>query len=235
MTSLIEVVTIPSGTFLGKDSNQIYVPGFYLSKYLITRKIWNYVTQLPEVNTPLVSTVDIPELYQNPVRGVSYWDVLEFCNRISSKTDQYRLPTEIEWEYACRAGTTTAFYFGGIGDASIEKFNHLDLKLSATSHFQSHNSIHPHQVNRVNYYPPNPWGLHDMHGNLWEWCKNSKENKTEQESDNWPAILKGGSWRSPARSCQSSSIISFPKNYRNTHVGFRVVLERPTQFGAFGF
>ena len=155
---------------------------------------------------------------RNPVERVSWHDAVEFCARLSEKDGRtYRLPTEAEWEYACRAGSTTAYSFGD------------DPRRLDDCAWYSRNSEHrPHEVGLK---LPNAWGLYDMHGNVWEWCQDwyadgyrssAAEDPTGPTSGSYRCV-RGGSWfdyptplRSAARGRDS------PSNRPDDH-GFRVV------------
>ncbi|MDJ0507350.1 MAG: formylglycine-generating enzyme family protein [Nostocales cyanobacterium LE14-WE12] len=134
---------------------------------------------------------------QNPVEQVSFDDAQAFCQKLSQLTGKnYRLPTELEWEYACRAGTTTDYYFGD---------DYSQLGDYAWYNRNSGGTTHP-----VGQKLPNAWELYDMHGNVWEWCKKDD--------------LRGGSWGSFTDDCRISiyncnnGIVN-----HNTCNGFRVV------------
>ena len=140
---------------------------------------------------------------QNPVERVSWNDAQAFCQKLSKATGrQYRLPTEAEWEYACRAGTTTQFYFGDdanqLGDYAWYGGN-------------SQGTTHP-----VGQKKPNAWGLYDMSGNVWELCQEG--------------VIRGGSWGSYPSDCRSASCINYYHcDYRDSFNGFRVAETiRPT-------
>ena len=159
-----------------------------------------------------------------PVESVSWGDAIEFCDRLSQMDSGwvYRLPTEAEWEYACRAGTTTPFHFGRILDG---RQANCDGK-------------HPYgteekgpSVNRttlVGSYAPNGFGLFDLHGNVWEWCADwYAEYFTEFEDPPGPAsgishVVRGGSWGYHPRSCRSASRNWCQPWYHYNHLGFRV-------------
>ncbi|MCY2926401.1 MAG: formylglycine-generating enzyme family protein [Planctomycetota bacterium] len=157
---------------------------------------------------------------QNPVDTVSWNDAVEFCRTFSAKTDKaVRLPTEAEWEYACRAGTKTRF---GYGD------NDSDLGEYAWYRANSAMTTHP-----VGQKKPNAWGLYDMHGNVWEWCldwfSDSYAN-AETRDPQGPAsgnlrVLRGGSWVTDARFCRSAVRPMLTPSTRNAVNGFRVVVD----------
>jgi formylglycine-generating enzyme required for sulfatase activity len=152
----------------------------------------------------------------NPVETVSWNDATEFCKKLSEKTRQaVRLPTEAEWEYACRAGTKTAFSFGddesALGDYAWYAANSGD-------------TTHP-----VGQKKPNAWGLFDMHGNVWEWCADwwgvyPKGAVTDPQG---PAsgkyrVLRGGAWPLDPGRCRSASLTDFTPDSRYFIYGFRV-------------
>ena len=140
---------------------------------------------------------------QNPVESVSYNDAETFCQKLSKATGkQYRLPTEAEWEYACRAGTTTDYYFGD--DAN--QLGHYAWYVR-----NSQRITHP-----VGQKKPNAWGLYDMHGNVWEWCQN--------------VVNRGGSYCTDPLNFRSVIRIDFiRRNKRHDSIGFRVAETiRPT-------
>ncbi|MDF1843470.1 MAG: formylglycine-generating enzyme family protein [Rubripirellula sp.] len=159
-----------------------------------------------------------------PVDQVSWVDANEFCRRLSGFSEEktagfrYRLPTEAEWEYACRAGTTTRYSFG----ASDSRGNRYGWS-KANSDNQTH---------EVGLKQPNPWGLYDMHGNVWEWCQDwhGEYSRSDVTDPKGPAegslkVVRGGSWFNPIGFSQSASRgRSTPDRRVNNH-GFRVVRE----------
>jgi formylglycine-generating enzyme required for sulfatase activity len=185
----------------------------------------------------------------NPVEQVSWDDANEFCRRLSESPDEkafgysYRLPTEEEWEYACRAGSTTVFSFGD-DEAKLPEFawfadnsgaNRLEsAKLVATLNNDMfaaaviENNGRPHAVGRRK---PNLFGLFDMHGNVYEWCgesgRSSSAEKAYRAAVPDPAIRGGSWWVDPGR-CQSAFRHTFNQAFRNADIGFRVVRERTT-------
>jgi len=162
---------------------------------------------------------------ENPVDSVSWKDAVEFCRRMSELPAEkaagnvYRLPTEAEWEYACRAGTTTQYSFGD---------DEADLLHYGWYPANSDRKTHP-----VGHRQPNPWGLYDMHGNVWEWCQdwhgetpNHAVTSTAGSALASIQISRGGSWSTRAASCRSSSRSwSTPSSHSNYESnGFRVCL-----------
>jgi formylglycine-generating enzyme required for sulfatase activity len=157
-----------------------------------------------------------------PVETVSWDNALEFCKKLSQKEGKtYRLPTEAEWEYACRAGTTTQFSFGD-DESQLGDYAWYDKN--------SGKKTHP-----VGTKKPNAWGLYDMHGNVWEWCqdwyakdwysKGPTENPlNERYGDKKFRVISGGGWYGDSYDCRVSYRDGRRPNYRYVGHGFRVVL-----------
>jgi hypothetical protein len=181
----IEMVKIPS-------SQDQKISSFAIGKYPVTQEQYQAVMEINPSrfkNNP-----------QNPVEKVSWDDAQAFCQKLSQITGKtYRLPTEAEWEYACRAGTTTDYYFGDdankLGDYAWYGEN-------------SEGTTHP-----VGQKLPNTWGLYDMSGNVWEWCEDG--------------VNRGGSWYSNPDLCRSTYCYydNYSRDYRISDYGFRVVCD----------
>ena len=153
---------------------------------------------------------------ERPVERVSWLEAIEFCSRLSQRTKRtYTLPSEAQWEYACRAGTSTAYCFGAIIYSDLANFRGTDA-----SRFNSPTpDPHPlfrEQTTPVGMFPANPWGLYDMHGNVWEWCLDSVRSSYEggpydgsawedpQASKELRKRSRGGSWAMPPGFCRSA-------------------------------
>lgn len=169
----------------------------------------------------------------NPVETVSWEDAVEFCRKLSELPAEkeagnvYRLPTEAEWEYACRAGTTTKYSFGN-DESDLSGHGWYDQAANGDKH-------HP-----VGSKQPNAWGLYDMHGNVWEWCQDWKEDYPEgavtdptgptltmmqvSPSGPWYRVIRGGSWVSTAEYCRSATRFGGNLSYSVNGLGFRVSL-----------
>jgi formylglycine-generating enzyme required for sulfatase activity len=159
-----------------------------------------------------------------PVEMVSWDDVQKFIKKLNEKegTDKYRLPTEAEWEYACRAGTLTAFPTGKITELDCK----LDPNLDAIGWYcyNAGNIIHP-----VAQKKPNAWGLYDMLGNVQEWCQDQfgpylpgEVNDPKGPAAGTYRVMRGGTWYSRARDCRAASRFGSPPHYRFRHIGFRL-------------
>ena len=160
---------------------------------------------------------------QNPVNVVSWHDAVEFCRKLSAVPAEkaagyvYRLPTEAEWEYACRAGTTTTYCFGD-----------NDAQLGEYAWYGKNSDLKPHPVGEKK---PNRWGLYDMHGNVWEWCQDWHNNypsgavtdPTSSGSPHGTRVLRGGDWHPFDPDCRSASRHGHGPGYSSSLVGFRVV------------
>jgi formylglycine-generating enzyme required for sulfatase activity len=181
--------------------------GFEMGKYEVTQAQWEAVMG---GNPSHFKGADLP------VENVSWDDVQNFLLRLNEKSLDYlyRLPTEAEWEYACRAGTT-GDYAGGVDSLAWYRNN-------------SGNTTHT-----VGQKSPNAWGLYDMHGNVWEWCQDWYEAYASAEavdpkgaSTGAARVLRGGSWTRPAASLHSARRSGFSSGTRNNSLGFRLVRTR---------
>jgi len=165
----------------------------------------------------------------DPVVCVSRHDAEVFCYWLSKKENRtYRLPTEAEWEYACRAGTTTAYATGPTLAPDQARFG-ANLQNPSEREVQR-----PLQTEKVGAFAPNALGLFDMHGNVWEWCADiygrtayrdgpSREPIAPKASD--MSVVRGGSWQSNAADCRSARRLPLAPSTRRNDVGFRVLLE----------
>ena len=243
----LEMVYIPGGTFMmgspegegyysEKPQHEVTVPPFFMGKYLITQEQWKAVANLPQVDKKLEPE---PSHFKEdnqknnlPVESVSWYDAEEFCKRLSQHTgNQYRLASEAEWEYACRAGTTTPFHFGETITSDLANYD-------ASSKFADEpKGEYRKKTTPIGEYPANAFGLHDMHGNLWEWCYDHwHENYNDAPRDGkvWlleknninddsRRVLRGGSWDDYPDDCRSANRNSdYPGNHADDN-GFRVV------------
>jgi formylglycine-generating enzyme required for sulfatase activity len=172
---------------------------------------------------------------QRPVENVNWVDVMEFCHRLSQRTGRfYTLPSEAQWEYACRAGTTTPFHFGGTISPELANYdgNH--------AYADGPKGIYRKQTTPVGMFSANAWGLHDMHGNVWEWCLDewhdsydgaptdgrASVDAAEGQKSKEPAkpkLLRGGSWSLKPGDCRSAVRTHARPDVANYDVGFRVV------------
>jgi formylglycine-generating enzyme required for sulfatase activity len=163
---------------------------------------------------------------EHPVESVSWNDAVEFCRRLSERDTErtagrsYRLPTEAEWEYACRAGTGTPFAFG----------DHFD---STQGNFDAEATGANGRTSPVTQFPASAWGLHDMHGNVWQWCADwygeAYYSTLPLRDPPGPPegkfrVLRGGSWKNQANACRAAYRNALAPHQRDSATGFRVVL-----------
>ena len=226
----LEMVGLPAGQFLmgspdsdpdaeswEKPQHQVKLNSFAIGKYPVTQAQYQAVMG----NNPSY----FKNNPQNPVEKVSWNDAQAFCQKLSQITGKtYRLPTEAEWEYACRAGTTTRFYFGD--DAN-------QLGDYAWYYGNSQGTTHP-----VGQKKPNAWGLYDMSGNVWEWCEDDWHyNYIGAPTDGSAWLInsdnryhskcrRGGSWVNYPNGCRSAIRLVYRRYYPGNDgvdIGFRVV------------
>ncbi|AKE65307.1 serine/threonine kinase [Microcystis aeruginosa NIES-2549] len=227
----LEMVNLPAGQFLmgspdsdpdardwEKPQHQVKVNSFAIGKYLVTQAQYEAV-----MGTNPSYFKNNP---QNPVEMVTWNDAQAFCQKLSQITGKtYRLPTEAEWEYACRAGTTTRYYFGDDANQLGDYAWYIGNPQQTT---------HP-----VGQKKPNAWGLYDMSGNVWEWCEDDWHDNyigAPKDGSAWtinndnrshPKCLRGGSWNINPYDCRSADRGRSNPVYVNDDDGFRVACVSP--------
>ncbi len=236
----LNMIRIPAGTFeMGSPTNEegrfdrespqhvVKVSAFFLGRYPITNSQWNFVSQLPRQKRSISASAQGTE-ENHPVVEIAWSDAVEFCDRLSSYTGRpYRLPTEAEWEYACRAGTTTPFYYGETISPELANYD------SDYSYNNGPTGDSPRGTTPVGQYESaNRFGLSDMHGNVWEWCQDNWHDTYQGAPANGSAwgndedsyhVCRGGSWLNDPGLCRSASRLDgFIVN-----VGFRVACSAP--------
>jgi formylglycine-generating enzyme required for sulfatase activity len=209
----------------------VNVPTFFMSRTLVTQSQWRSIAELPKIKKKLeLNPSDFKDNDALPVEQVSWDDAIEFCLRLSKKTGRtYRLPSEAEWEYACRAGTTTPFHFGETVDASLANYD------GNYTYQKGEKGPYRQKITPVKTFPPNSWGLYDMHGNVYEWCQDDYESDynlcpsdgasylTESQKEQPSKVLRGGSWIAPPRNCRSAYRYDLTRAHHYYRLGFRVV------------
>jgi formylglycine-generating enzyme required for sulfatase activity len=167
-----------------------------------------------------------------PVERVSWYDAQEFCQRLSQFTGkQYTLPTEAQWEYACRGGTTTPFYFGPTITSDLANYYATEFPYAEAPLGEYRKKTTP-----VGMFAPNPFGLFDLYGNVFEWCADPKHKNYDGSPNDdsiWAAkkttqtryrTLRGGGWSSDSKQCRSANRTFFSPKNKYSVIGFRVVL-----------
>ena len=253
-----QMVYIPGGTFTmgspeseeGRDDDEgpqhdVTVPPFFMGKYPVTQGQWKKLASRTDLKVKLDLKLEpsyFKEPYQDidrwhrPVERVSWYEAVEFCERLSKLTQRnYRLPSEAEWEYACRAGTTTPFYFGNTITPELVNYDGQYVYGNAQK------GEYREETTPVGQFYPNAFGLYDMHGNVWEWCLDTWHNSYDgapTDGSAWETgghsttrVRRGGSWYINPWRCRSAL-----RNYFNSDetdfdlIGFRLVSFPPRTF-----
>jgi len=218
----IDMVFIKAGTFTmgsppsevdrsdDEKQHQVTLSAFYMSKYEVTFDQYDAFCDAKGKEKPSDNGWGRGN---RPVINVSWYDAVAYCEWLSNETGKtYRLPTEAEWEYACRAGTTTPFNTG---------YNLTTAQANCEGQ----------KTMPVGSFSANAWGLHDMHGNVLEWCSDwySYYNISLQNNPKGPTtaqpfrVFRGGGWNNYANYCRSANRSPDTPDYRNFNVGFRLV------------
>jgi formylglycine-generating enzyme required for sulfatase activity len=248
----LRLIQVPAGEFLmGSPADEpqrfedegpqhrVRLPGFLMAQTPISQAQWQQVAGWQERNAerwgrqlnPNPSRFsDQADSDNRPVEQVSWHDASEFCNRLSQRTGRhYTLPSEAQWEYACRAGSTTPFAFGATLSAELANYN------ASFTYGNGPKGEYRKQTTPVGMFPANAWGLHDMHGNVYEWCLDHWHDSYKgapsdgsawlkpSASDEETRLLRGGSWDNFPRNCRSACRLHARPDYANYNVGFRVV------------
>ena len=242
----LDMILIEGGTFLmgsppdeleqydyESPQHSVKVPTFFMGRYPITQAQWRVVASFPQVDRKLDPALSYFKGDNRPVECISWYDAVEFCQRLSQYTHRtYRLPTEAEWEYACRARTRTPFYFGETITAELANYRATEIYGDgATGEYRQETTPVDH------FGIANGFGLCDMHGNVWEWCLDNWHDNYENAPNDGSAwltddesagrVLRGGSWGVIPGYCRCASRNhNYPGNV-NINIGFRVVCEFP--------
>ncbi|HEY2981261.1 MAG TPA: formylglycine-generating enzyme family protein [Anaerolineales bacterium] len=230
----LDLIVIPAGAFqmgsprrLGSKEEQpqhfVNLQSFMLGRTLITQAQWKSVLgKLPPVRFAGE---------QLPVERVTWTEARKFCERLSVRARRpYRLPSEAEWEYACRAGTSTPFAFGETLTTDYANF------VGERVYRQEPPGLYRHCTTHGDDFPPNAFGVREMHGNLWEWCEDSwldgyadapRDGGSYIDRKSKYGVARGGSWHDPADNCRSAARLRVLQSEAEEFIGFRVACDLP--------
>jgi formylglycine-generating enzyme required for sulfatase activity len=253
----LDMVLIPGGEFwMGSleseeshrssesPRHRVKVLTFLMGRYPVTQAQWQQIAQgTPQISRKLKPSLSHFKGQKLPVEQVSWHEAVEFCSRLSAKTHRtYRLPSEAEWEYACRGETETPFHFGETINTDVANYRGQDLELGETTYRGAYGAgpygEYREQTTPVDYFnAPNRFGLCDMHGNVWEWCQDTWHETYEgaptdgsawiNKNDNDYRILRGGSWGINPEFCRCAYRDRYVAGERTYDSGFRVVCAVP--------
>jgi eukaryotic-like serine/threonine-protein kinase len=233
---LLEMVEIPAGEFMmGSPTNEaernsdeepqhrVSVLRLFMGRFAVTQAQWQQIMG----NNPSQFKGN-----DRPVEQVSWYDAQEFCKKLSQQMGMnYRLPSEAEWEYACRAGTTTPFHFGPTITPELVNYDG-NYPYGSVAKGKNRGETTP-----VGSFPANGYGLHDMHGNVWEWCEDLWHDNYQRapkdgsawvtEGDDSRRLLRGGSWYTYSSPCRSASRNYYAPAIRDSYLGLRVSCSAP--------
>jgi formylglycine-generating enzyme required for sulfatase activity len=240
---MLEMVSIPGGKFMmgspdtekERDSyegpqHEVTVAPFFLGKYPVTQAQWQRIAALPEVKSNLNPDPSKFKGANRPVETISWLDAMEFCARLSRETGrEYFLPSEAQWEYACRAGTNTPFHFGETITPELANYD------GNYNYASGPKGRYYWETTTVGNFPiANAFGLYDMHGLVWEWCADPwhlNYRNAPNDGSVWQAdgndnyrVFRGGSWHSLPLVCRSAYRYRYSPVYRYRTIGFRVAV-----------
>ncbi|MDJ0580560.1 formylglycine-generating enzyme family protein [Crocosphaera sp.] len=251
--------------------HKVTVPRFFMGKYPITQAQWKAIASRTDLKVnidlkedpshfkdPYQQDQETIERWLRPVEQVSWYEAVEFCERLSKLTKRdYRLPSEAQWEYACRAGTTTAFHFGETITTDLANYRGTDFeyekKIYPGNYGKGPKGIYREQTTPVGHFKvANAFGLYDMHGNVWEWCQDdwhgdykdaptdgsawldpqnsnldNQSNLDESNDNEATKLIRGGSWYDLPDDCRCANRYINLARDYYDDVGFRVVSGPP--------
>jgi formylglycine-generating enzyme required for sulfatase activity len=244
----LAMVVVPGGRFMmgspdgeaERDADEgpqhgVTVPDFFMGKFEVTQAQWFAVMGSGDWDSSGFDSLnDKFKGDRLPIVGVSWYEARKFCQKLNQgKTGgSYRLPTEAEWEYACRAGTSTPFSFGDTITPDLVNYD------GNYSYGNADTGTDRRVTTPVGSFFPNSFGLYDMHGNVYEWCEDHWHSRYHDKPDDlkrdgslaWSSsdknserLLRGGFWFGFARHCRSAFRNGYSPGYRYSYVGFRVV------------
>jgi formylglycine-generating enzyme required for sulfatase activity len=207
--------------------HRVRLGGFLLGQTPVTQAQWGVVARWPKLELDLTPDPSCFKGARRPVERVSWEQAMEFCRRLSQRSGlPFTLPSEAQWEYACRAGSTTPFAFGETITSKLANYNGNVIDANGPK------GRWQQATTDVASFPANAWGLHDMHGNVWEWCLDTWHDSYEgapTDGSPWLAgdssskLLRGGSWNYLPRYCRSAYRNRIQPVGASISVGMRVV------------
>ena len=228
----LELIVVPAGSYqMGSRAHEggfdeqprhfVIIKSFMMGKFLVTQEQYKAVVgKLPRCRF---------KGDQLPVEQISWRDAQNFCKRLSEKTGRnYHLPSESQWEYACRAGTSTPFSFGETLTSELANYNGEHIFKDEPR------GVYFHSTSEGGKYPPNAFGLYDIHGNLMEWCADNwindyrmspRDDSAYQMIDNPDHVVRGGSWHDTPHLCRSAARIRFGQKEAEDYIGLRVICD----------
>jgi formylglycine-generating enzyme required for sulfatase activity len=239
------MMLIPSGKFLmgsPKDEperldnespqHEVAISQFFMAEYPVTQAQWKIVAAMPQVERELQTDPSGFKGENLPIEQVSWYDAVEFCKRLTIHTNrEYRLPSEAEWEYACRAGTTTSFHFG---ETITTEFANYD---GGGIYNNGLKGDYRGKTTPVSCFGiTNAFGLSDMHGNVWEWCADQwhetfggapTDSNVQLTNKKELHVLRGGSWFDAPRFCRSEFRGRERPDHISRNIGFRICCSSP--------
>jgi len=253
----LEMIQIPAGRFLmGSPDDElerldregpqhwVELPEFFIGRYPITQAQWRAVARLPQREGELDPDPSRFKGEDHPIECISWFDAVEFCARLSQKTHRrYRLPSEAEWEYACRADTTTPFHFGETLTTDVANYRGTDWEEYgwSGSYGRGPKGIDREETTEVGTFAlANAFGLYDMHGNVWEWCADPWHDSYEgaptdgsvwvdgnENGNHSQKLVRGGSWGDHPRNCRSAYRSHGAPDNGDFSLGVRVACSGP--------
>jgi formylglycine-generating enzyme required for sulfatase activity len=242
----LDMVLVPAGRFMmgsaddeperyedESPQHEVTIRSFFMSRYPVTQAQWRAVAALGQVDIELDPDPSHFKGDNRPVEQISWYEAAEFCKRLHRHAKRpYRLPSEAQWEYACRAGSQTPFYFGDTISPALANYR------GTTDYNGGPEGEYREETTPVDYFDAaNAFGLCDMHGNVWEWCADHWHYHYEgaptdgsawlSEDKTTRRLRRGGSWNFNPRLCRAATRRSSRPDDHDNRIGFRVCCNAP--------